>query len=168
VTPNQQREELSKAYVAAVAARCGFKLGTWSQDDDCLDVTIGAAGILGGGTLAGPKLDIQLKASSDPRHVLPEHISWSLRREHYDLLRGRACSPRILVVLVLPEEEGEWMHHTADSLILRRCAYWESLRGRGPIDGPQESTTVHVPKTNVFSPSTLQRLMEKVSREEVV
>jgi len=43
VTPNQQREELSKAYVAAVAARCGFKLGTWNQDDDCLDVTIGAA-----------------------------------------------------------------------------------------------------------------------------
>jgi len=26
MTPNQQREEISKAYVAAVAARCAFKL----------------------------------------------------------------------------------------------------------------------------------------------
>jgi hypothetical protein len=168
VTPNQQREELSKAYVAAVAARCGFKLGTWSQDDDCLDVTIGAAGVLGGGTLAGPKLDIQLKASSDPGHVHPEHVSWSLSRQHYDILRGKTCSPRILVVLVLPTDEDEWVHHSADSLILRRCAYWESLHGREPIDGLEESTTIHIPKTNVFSPSTLQRLMEKVSREEAL
>jgi hypothetical protein len=165
VTPKQQREELSKAYVAAVAARCGFKLGVWSQDDDCLDVTVGAAGVLGGGTWAGPKLDLQLKASNDPSHVHPEHISWSLSRAHYDILRGKACSPRILVVLVLPAEEDDWMHHSAESLILRRCAYWESLRGHDPIEGTQDSTTVHIPKTNVFSPSTLQGLMEKASRE---
>lgn len=168
VTPNQQREELSKAYVAAVAARCGFKLGTWSQDDDCLDVTIGAAGILGGGTLAGPKLDVQLKASSAPGHVHAQHIAWSLSRRHYDMLRGRACSPRILVVLMLPAKQDDWVHHSAESLILRRCAYWDSLHGRDPIDGDQETTTVHIPRTNVFSPSTLQGLMEKVSREEVL
>ncbi len=52
MTPNRQREEISKAYVAAVAARCGFKLGEWSQDDGCLDSTIAAAGVLGGGTLS--------------------------------------------------------------------------------------------------------------------
>lgn len=168
VTPNQQREELSKAYVAAVAARCGFKLGTWSRDDDCLDVTIGAAGVLGGGTLAGPKLDLQLKASNDPSHDHPEHVSWSLSRAHYDILRGNAFVSRILVVLVLPAESAEWVHHSADSLILRRCAYWESLRGRGPIEGTQDSTSIRIPKSNVFSPSALERLMEKVSREETL
>jgi hypothetical protein len=168
VTPKQQREELSKAYVAAVAARCGFKLGVWSQDDDCLDVTVGAAGVLGGGTLAGPKLDLQLKASNDPSHVHSEHISWSLSRDHYDILRGKALSPRILVVLVLPVKEDDWLHHSAESLILRRCAYWESLRGRDAIEGLAGSTTVHIPRTNIFSPLTLRELMEKVSREELL
>jgi len=71
-------------------------------------------------------------------------------------------------VLVLPTEENEWVHHSAESLILRRCAYWESLRGRDPIEGSEASTTIHIPKANIFSPSTLQRLMEQVSREEVL
>jgi hypothetical protein len=120
---------------------------------------------LGGGTLAGPKIDVQLKASSDPSHVHPEHISWSLSRKHYDILRGNACVSRILVVLVLPAEEDDWVHHSAESLILRRCAYWESLRGHGPLEADKDGTTVHVPTANVFSPSTLQRLMETVSRD---
>ncbi len=168
MTPNQQREEISKAYVAAVAARCKFKLGAWSQDDDCLDVTIGAAGVLGGGTLAGPKLDIQLKSTSVQTHVNDQHVVWSLRRSHYDSLRADSCNPRILVVLILPESESTWIEHTAESLILRRCAYWHTLRGCGPIAGEASSTTVRLPLTNVFSPQTLKRLMEKISRGETL
>lgn len=167
MTPQQQREELSKAYVAAIAARCGFKLGVWSQDDDCLDVTIGAAGVLGGGILAGPKLDLQLKSSSDPRHIHDDHIAWSLPRAHYDRLRSDACSPRILVVLVLPEQEHDWVRHSPESLVLRRCAYWDSLHGRAPLESSVDSTTVHIPRAQVLSPTTLHALMVKVSRKEV-
>lgn len=102
------------------------------------------------------------------REELSKHISWSLSRAHYDILRGNALVSRILVVLVLPAEESDWVHHSAESLILGRCAYWESLRGRGPIEGARDSTSVHIPRANVFSPSTLERLMEKVSREEAL
>jgi hypothetical protein len=81
VTPKQRKEELSKAYLAALAARLGFKLGSWSQDDDCIDVTIGAAGKLGGGTLSSPKLDIQLKCTSNPAQerddAVVHHRQWS-------------------------------------------------------------------------------------------
>lgn len=31
MTPEQQKEEISKAYVHAVAARSGFAAGLWSQ-----------------------------------------------------------------------------------------------------------------------------------------
>lgn len=168
MTPQQRQEELSKAYVAAVAARCGFKLGVWSQDDDCLDVTIGTAGVLGGGMLAGPKLDLQLKASSDQRHVHDEHIAWSLPRKHYDQLRSDACAPRILVVLLLPTDEDDWVRHSPEALILRRCAYWDSLHGRAPLEGSTDSTTVHIPRSQVFSPETLNALMVKVSRKEAL
>jgi hypothetical protein len=127
-----------------------------------------AAGVLGGGTLAGPKLDIQLKATSVQQHVGDQHISWSLSRSHYDVLRAETCNPRILVVLVLPAASSEWIEHTPASLILRRCAYWRTLRGLGPIAGEAGSTTIQVPLSNVFSPATLEELMAKISRGEAL
>jgi len=166
MTPNQRREEISKAYVAAVAARCGYKLGTWSQDDDCLDITIGAAGVLGKGTLASPKLDIQLKASSDQSHDREHHIAWQLLKSHYDILRADSCIPRILVVVMLPEDLGQSVEHSADQLILRRCGYWCSLKGNPDIEGEQQSTVVEVPRCNMFSPEALRELMEQIGRGE--
>ena len=41
--PGARLRSIGKAYVHAVAARHGFKIGTWSVDDGCLDVTIGSA-----------------------------------------------------------------------------------------------------------------------------
>jgi hypothetical protein len=166
MTPEQQREEISKAYTAAIAAHCGFKLGTWSQDDDCLDVTIGAAGALGGGTLAGPKLDLQLKCSSDQRHVHDEHISWSLKRAHYDRLCHDSHTPMLLVILMLPEDTGAWISYSNEQLIMRRCAYWANLHGRDPIPGDEGSATIHVPKHNLFCPDSLRAMMTKISRGE--
>lgn len=166
MTPNQRREKLSRAYVAAVAARCGFKLGTWSQDDDGLDVTIGAAGVLGGGTLAGPKLDVQLKCSSDGRRDRGDAVVWQLRRVDYESLRAPACAPRVLVVLMLPGDEDHWVEHTPESLILRRCAYWRALRDAPVLDGDAESVRVEIPKSSVFSPPALAQIMERISGGE--
>jgi len=167
MTPEQQLEEISKAYVTAVAARCGFKLSSWSQDDDCLDVTIGAPGVFGG-TLAGPKIDLQLKATSVQAHVRSDHVALSLPRRHYDLLRAEACNPRILVGLVLPANEAEWIEHSAESLIMRRCAYWQTLCGQAEIVGDAKSTTVRLPLDNVFSPTSLNELMSRASRREAL
>ncbi|PRQ09795.1 DUF4365 domain-containing protein [Enhygromyxa salina] len=168
MTPNQQREEISKAYIAAIAARCGYKLGTWSQDDDCLDVTIGVAGVLGGGTLAGPKIDLQLKCSSDQRHVHDQHIAWSLERAHYDRLRHDCHTPILLVVLMLPADEHEWISYSNEELIMRRCAYWEHLHGRLPLVGDAATTTIHIPRTNLFCPDSLRSMMTRISRGDAL
>lgn len=170
MTPNQQREELSKAYVTAVVAQCGFKLGHWSQDDDCLDVTVGAAGPVGLGTLKSPKIDIQLKSTTDQSHDLGTQISWSLKRAHYDILRDpMVCTPKVLVILMLPERIETSVEHTADQLVLRRCAYWVSLVGEPAIDdGTKKYHTVYLPKSNVFSPDALRKLLEKISAEEAL
>lgn len=164
MTPQQQKEELSKAYVHAVAARCGFAVGSWSQDQSCIDVTIAAAGILGSGTLADPKLDLQLKCTSDSYAVKEDHVAWSLERAHYEKLRARASTPKILVVLVLPSQEREWVEHTPESLIVRRCAFWCSPDAWPAID--TGSKLVHLPLANVFSPRWLSEAMERISRGE--
>jgi hypothetical protein len=168
MTPDQQREEISKAYVAAIVARCGYKLGTWSQDDDCLDVTVGAAGVLGSGTLAGPKIDLQLKCSNDQRHIHDEHIAWSLPRAHYDRLRHDSHTPILLIVLMLPADEHEWISYSHEQLILRRCAYWENLHGRAALAGEAASTTLHIPKNNLFCPQSLRSMMTRISQGDTL
>jgi len=116
--------------------------------------------------LASPKLDLQLKASTTQEREHPEHIAWSLKRKHYDSLRQRRLTPILLVGLMLPEVLEDAVVHTADELIVRRCAYWLSLDGMGPIEGNVGSTTVQLPRSNVFSPDALSALMAKISREE--
>lgn len=164
MTPKQKKEELSKAYIYAVAAKSGFKLGNWTQDDDCLDVTVAAAGVLGGGTLGSPKLDIQIKCTSQERVQHDGFVSWPLSAAHYDILRARAANPKILVVLVLPIDEADWVTHSVDSLIMRRCAFWTKMTGLPPAT--TDSISVQLPETQPFSPDQLRAMMERLSREE--
>jgi hypothetical protein len=166
MTPKQQREELSKAYVAAVAARAGCKLGNWSQDSGCLDVTVATATTFGGG-LAAPKLDLQLKASAKPRIAKDGLLSWSLSRAHFDTLRRRAQIPHLLIALILPEREDEWMAQSEQELSMRRCAYWIHLLGEPPISSNErKSTTISIPECQLFSPAALLALLERSGRGE--
>jgi hypothetical protein len=161
MTPEQRKEEIGKAYVHAVAARHGFKIGTWSVDDGCLDVTIGSAGTLGGGTLAGPKLDLQLKCTSRKSIVRKDHVAWKLSRTHYDRLIAPSTTSCLLVVLVLPEDERHWVSHTVDTLVLRRCAYFRKMTGLPAVSS--ETTVVRLPKANVLSPDALAAMMTEIS-----
>lgn len=44
-----------------------------------------------------------------------------------------------------------------ETLVLRRCAYWRSLRGLPPAD-TETRKTVHVPRSQRFEPQTLDTL----------
>lgn len=73
--------------------------------------------------------------------------------------------PRILVVFTLPEDERQWLTFTEESLILRRCAYWLSLRGAPPTPN-ETSQTVRLSRGRTFDLDTLRDLLRKVAREE--
>ncbi len=166
MTPNQQKEEMSKAYVRAVAARCGYAVGTWSQDQGGLDVTIGSASPVGKGHLAAPKVDMQLKSTADQAHVKKKHVSYQFKtRATHDALVQPRSAPMYLVVLVLPKDDKDWVTHSPDELIMRRCAYYKLMTNEpaATVDSP----TVKVPLSNVLSPDALTKLMEQVSMGSV-
>lgn len=170
MTPNQQKEELSKAYLSAVAAAAGFAIGNWSQDQGCVDASIKSASAVGAGHLLGGSIDVQMKASARQDILFQEHVTWTLSKGHYDNLRAARTSPLILMVLVLPEEVAEWVHQEDEHLLLRHCAYWLSLTGRPPLVG-QDNITVRLPRTQRFSPSSLRMMLEQASagaREVVI
>lgn len=60
-------------------------------------------------------------------------------------------TPRVLVVLRLPDDEANWMALTTEQLIIKHCAYWISFRGQQPTTNTA-TTRVGIPKNQMFSP----------------
>jgi len=150
-----QKEGLSLAYVKALAARAGFSTAVPEPDRDSVDLRIMAGGP------RRPALDLQLKATADLAETQDGFRRFRLKIKNYNDLRVETQTPRLLVVLDLPEDETQWMTVTTEELVLRRRAYWVSLqKGHEEIVG-QETVTVRIPDGNVFDVATLQTLMER-------
>ncbi len=166
MTPKQRQEEISKAYLHAVAAKSGFAVGSWSQDHGGVDTTVGAAATVEAGHLARPKVDVQLKATTQQHLERGEYLSWQLDIEHYDSLRAAATLPHLLVVLLLPEDVEDSVEHTAAA---RGPPLW--LLGEHDWDGGRspraEDPDRAAPKTQMFSPDALNEILEKVSKGEM-
>jgi hypothetical protein len=164
---NQRQEALSRAYVRAVAARTGV-ICVESTQDFGIDLFLRAVSVRDGEYAdTGPQLDVQLKSTM--RAALRDaQVIYDLEVRAYNVLREAAVAPipRILVLMVLPEDESQWTTQTVDELVLRRCAYWLSLRGAQPT-AAHTTTRIAVPCTQVFSAEAITELMSRLKQGEM-
>lgn len=168
LTDNQVKEQLSISYVNAVAAICNFGCEFTRIDMDSVDATITCNGSLApDSTIRSPEIKLQLKGTENLLLNAVGNYPFPLSVKNYDDLRANTLAPRLLVVLNLPDERTNWVNHGIDDLILRKCAYWLSLKG-APNSNNTTNVTVHIPSGNIFSPDTLRELMVKVSKEEAL
>jgi hypothetical protein len=159
--PDQQKEQFSRAYVHAVAAVAGFAWSAPSVDDDSVDLTLSQRG--GGGTVRSPRLDLQLKCKAAPTPTEVEFSHW-LKRKNYDDLRDTTVLvPRILVVVLVPNDLNDWLAHSEAELALRRCGYWLSLRGWPPTSN-DSGQTVKMQKQQTFTVQSLSDIMGRIAR----
>lgn len=121
LTRADQKAAMSVVYAKAVAARAGYVTSIPDLDREGVDLRIDAGGAM------RPALDLQLKATARLGKPTAGSLSFALKRRNYDLLRRDTQTPRILVVLVLPNNRDRWMTITQEELVLRRSAYWLSL-----------------------------------------
>ncbi|MCY4459662.1 MAG: DUF4365 domain-containing protein [Albidovulum sp.] len=155
LTSPDQKEALSLVYTKALAARAGYSVSVPEPDRDSVDLRIQAGGA------HRPALDLQLKATTSIGEPHGGSLSFRLTIKNYDDLRTKTQTPRLLVVLELPNDESRWMTVTKEKLILRRRSYWLNLqRDHEEIIG-QKSVTVYIPEQNVLSVETLRELMEQ-------
>ncbi len=154
LTVQDQEEALSRVYAHAVAARAGYTTSEPSFDRDGVDLSVQAGGAM------RPAVDLQLKATKRLGSARDGFYRYPLRRRNYDLLITETQTPRLLVVLDLPEDEAQWMSLTEERLILRRCAYWVNLKGQ-PESSNTQSVTVQIPTGNIFDVEQLRTLMER-------
>jgi hypothetical protein len=99
---SERMQLFSRAYVEAVAAAAGYDVTRPSVDDDSID------GIILGRVGRRPRIEFQLKATGRDL-IREEQIHSPLPRKNYDDLRVETLVPRMLIVVTMPEGEGDWI-----------------------------------------------------------
>ena len=170
LSENNIKAELSYAYLHAVAARAGFSCVVSDRHVDAagVDAIVRAKERFAPSSIyTFFSVDIQLKATSaEPNLDARGRYPFQLRLDHYNKLRTtEASTQQILAVLFLPKDPNNWLDHSSEGLITRRCAFWVSLRG-APESTNETHQTVYIPRTNVLSVEGLRALMHKHSLGE--
>jgi hypothetical protein len=156
---NQQKELFSKAYVRAVAAVAGFSVDPLELDFDSIDLQITAGS--GEGSVYFPELKLQLKCTS--RDVIDgDYIRYPLKLKNYNDLRRNALVPRILVVVLVPENLEEWLQQSEAEMCMRYCGYWMSLWGM-PETQNTATVTVSLLRSNQFTVQALKSIIQRIS-----
>ena len=154
---NARKEQFSNAFVLAIAAVAGCSAAKPTVDNDSIDWTISNR------LPRRPKVDLQLKCTSGDAGG-GEYMSYPLKRKNYDdLIVTDLISPRILVLVTVPDDIQDWMLLSAEELVLRHGAYWLNLMGQPPTEN-ETNITVHVPRTQVFKVESLKALMERANQ----
>ncbi|MEG4807873.1 DUF4365 domain-containing protein [Microcoleus sp. F8-D3] len=156
---NQRKELFSKAYVRAVTAVVGCSVDQPENDYDSVDLCIKA---VDRDPMQPHRLELQLKCTS--RDVLDAQcVRYPLNVKNYNDLRVTAFIPRLQVVVLVPENIGEWIQQSEQEMLLRHCAYWVSLRGM-PETRNTNRITVELPRRNHFTPQALESIMQRISK----
>ena len=164
MTDNERKQQLSIAYVHAIASQGGYTCQRESVDHDSVDIVIGARGFVNEHAIThSPKIEVQLKATSAPG-LKNDHLAFPLPLKNYNDLRLPSCLPRYLFVLHLPPEEGRWLEVLEDGMISRSCAYWISLLDARDRDN-KTTVTVKLPLMQRLTVESLRLLIEKAALE---
>lgn len=168
--PIEIESELSYAYLHAVSSKAGMSCETTGRhvDNMGIDAQIRASEQFSTDSiLTDITIDIQLKATTDTPSNRNEKLSYFIRDiKHYDKLRKESITiPRILVVLFLPGDDNEWLQQTEEHLIIKKCAWWVSLKGAKESDNTS-GQTVYLPVNQIFNVDGLRNIMTKLSIQE--
>ena len=157
-------ENLSIAYVKAVSSMAGYEINLpsrdWGTDVQLSEVDNNNGTIVD----TGIYLRVQLKACKNTRD-LGDKIAYDLKNKARNKLiqqRTSTATPIILVVLCLDPSKINWVTQDLDKLILKKCAYWCYLEGDTTVPDNENTTVLHIPKTNIFSAENVKKIMDCV------
>jgi Domain of unknown function (DUF4365) len=167
VVLNTQKEEFSYAYVYAVTAAASYSFQIAPRPLDAEGVDVILTGLGPSQSTRRPRLDVQIKCTSI-KLLDNEIIRYPLEVKNYEELRlENPFVPRILIIVLVPDSQEDWLRQSQQELSLRHCGYWASLRGLPPTQN-QNTVTVQVPTQNIFNTDALKTLMQRIESGELL
>lgn len=171
LSPIDIESELSYAYLHAVACKAGFACEVKGRhhDNRGVDAEITGWGLNTGRPRTEASIKVQLKATVTEQGETATHISYFLDEvKRYDDLRAEDLqTPRILVVLFLPNEAADWLAIRPDQLLMKKAAFWVSLVGAEPSTN-KTGQTIYLPKAQLFTPESLTNVLTRVAQKKVL
>jgi len=152
-----QKEQISVAFVHAIATRAHCTIAGWNVDKDGVDVSL---------KRGSPQVDLQLKCTQRPRR--PDGgFTYDLDVATYDKLRAEDRSaPGYLVVVLVPQAIEDWMVQAADELILHCSALYACIQDR-PDANSTQTTAIHLPAAQPFDEVAIDVMMDH-ARERII
>ena len=157
------QEEFSYAYIHAIAAGAGYscQIASRSLDNSGIDLTIHAIGKKG--SHKPRSLYLQVKSSYQNRYLnRTDYINYGdLDFMDYNSLASDEtyANPYIFVLILVPQNQVEWVSQSEKELCLRYSAYWLSLKGETPITKNQG---IKIPISQKLTVNALQDIMERI------
>jgi hypothetical protein len=165
LTEEHTKEDLSRAYVLAVAAKASVIVNLNNRSHDYgIDGSFHKVSNLKGRRVeSGVTIDFQLKATS--RDIIREdYVSITMDASTNNCLAKRygqpGCNSVILIVLCLPSDSMEWLQLSEDELILRKCCYWSKISA---FTSNLSTCIIEIPRSQMFTPEVLESLLERIS-----
>ena len=164
LTVQHQKELLQRAYISAIAATAGVNVHINKAEFDYgIDGHFSMIRQTDSGDLfEDGKLEFQMKASTEVT-VRKKYITYKLDAKTHRKLIQRACEPAMLILLVLPKEQDQWLTLNQDAMIVQKCCYWHFLVGESPTKNSSKKT-IHFPIDNVLTPKTVIDFLEEFQK----
>lgn len=164
ITSQHIEEDLSKAYVLAVGAKAGLSVTFRDGHDYTVDGSLHEVSRVNGRYHeSGLSFDFQLKASKKCS-TKDTSIIYDFDAETYNYLCQRAenkyTTPIILLLLVLPEDESEWLSVSPEQMILKKACYWMKIDGN--FTKNKETRRIEIPQKQLFDVSAIQSLIGQI------
>lgn len=157
----KRKEYLSLAYIRALSSKADALMDIIREDSDSSDVLIKKLITTDKESYWG-EVVFQLKSTSSKTAVKEDdqNIFYNLKVKNYKDLIKRAVSKKYLALLILPEEENEWLDINVERIIMKKCMYWVSLLGM-PDTSNTSGITVTIPKSNLLNADSLIQLIKQ-------
>lgn len=163
---SNRKEDLSESYMEAISAINGIAMTRNRRDENGIDVFLTYDLIRKDGVDVGITVEFQLKSTSMRLRQKGNRISYDLDAKNYRDLKRKSTNQRFLALLVLPENERDWVICNTNELVLRKCMYYKSLKAF-PDKSNKEKVVVQFDiEKDVLTPDSLLELMHKVAEEE--
>ncbi|HEX8324563.1 MAG TPA: DUF4365 domain-containing protein [Tepidisphaeraceae bacterium] len=154
---NLAKEDLSIAFINAIAAQSGLQTEHPFKHDDGIDLRMGCtSAVVPGVRRRNPQIFIQMKATSHPE-ISEEAIVFRFgKRERYLHLIDGSTVPQALVVYVMPDDRAKWVVPVDNHLDIHGHAFFINMADAPPI-GPDDPPKVVIPLANRLTSESLIR-----------